>query len=339
MKVLLFLLAACTTVPLGDPDAQLERDAAEAQVFQQGCTVHDGDTHVEIQACVEALSSGSVGGTVFFEPGRYYLGETVNVSYSYLRLQGSGRGATLVNLSGDDHCGFLFGKPGQSMGGAALVDMLLTSFGRGNTMICTEDQTEFKVENIHILNDKGAGMELRGRDSIWLRDIAIRADAPMRIMEGQSKGMDQMNCHNCYLIEKGWDDPVVFIDGDASISEISFTGMQSWARGSYGLYWDRNSNPREGKNTSIVLENMRAEQAEGARDGWTIWINRTAYNHLDRFICRNCGMATQRNGVFLCGVYYPRIELSTFDMLAGRVPMDIGGDVETVLSQNLVVTR
>jgi hypothetical protein len=148
------------------------------------------------------------------------------------------------------------------------------------------------------------GIRVRGKDLTGLRDIFIAADLPIQVSVNPNLAsitIDHWNFHNCYLIANA--NPIVTIDTNVYLTQVSFTGYQSWVLGTAGIKWADTTST--GVSNGLVLENVRTEQATDA----TAYLVDISHNTgLQNLVLRNCYSGLDRRTAKL-----RKVETVTFD--------------------------
>lgn len=332
----LFAHSACSNEG-GDDDGGAPLPFDTQLVDIQSCTPSTLDS-AGIQACVDAVAGGPVSGVVDLPAGLYYLTDTITISDPYTVIRGKGRGATLLTMMVADKAMFEFDS-GVQAGGNELTGVYLYAFLQNNVGVYAHDQTEFLLRDVRIalFGPGSVGLDLRTRDSVSVDTVTVFADRPVELGGvGNVEVFDHANFHNCYFVELGQDSPIVWINPDVVVQDLTFDGYQAWVGGSYGLHWGP-ATAQRGKSNRIHIQNMRREQASST--GASVYIERSAYDHLDHFICNACGFAYESDGIVLTGVSYPTVTSSTYDGAPGKHFATLSQDSIFYQQQNVVVER
>lgn len=334
--IALFAFYACSNEGADDGGVPLPFDTQQ-MADTQSCTPQTLDS-AGIQNCVDAVAGGPVSGVVELPAGLYYLTDTIVITDPYTIIRGRGRGATLITMMVADKAVFEFDS-GVQAGGNELTGVYIYTFLQNNVGVYAHDQTEFLLRDVRIamFGPGSVGLDLRTRDSVSVDNVTVFADRPVELGgAGNVAVFDHTNFNNCYFVELGLDSPIVWINPDTVVQDLTFTGYQAWVGGTYGLHWGPASAQR-GKSNRIHIQNMRREQA--AAGGASIYIERSAYDHLDHFICAACNFAYESDGLSLSGVYYPTVTSSTYDGAPGKKFATLGQDAIFYQQQNVVVER
>jgi hypothetical protein len=233
------------------------------------------DSTTAVQAAIDSVvSAGGVnGGQVYFPSGIYKITSTVTISTNGVHLIGDGTSATMINFmpSATSIC-FLWDKGSTVLFFGSIKQM--TFYSNDTTYVKTAiklvDVSGFVVRDVgtrspHWTDASGSSvfLLLNGREHIWVQDIFASADRPLVINKIPSPhtasgiGLDQSNFHNVYFVGRSTN-PIVEIGDNCPISQVSFTGTQSWVGGGYGLYW--NDTTSVGISQGLVINNVRLEQ-------------------------------------------------------------------------------
>lgn len=102
------------------------------------------------------------------------------------------------------------------------------------------------------------GLRVRGKELCAVRDLFIAADLPIQISTNPSSTItiDHFNFHNLYLLANA--NPHVTIDTGVNLTQVSFTGYQSWVLGTSGIKWTDTTS--SAVSNGLLLENIRCEQ-------------------------------------------------------------------------------
>jgi hypothetical protein len=337
-KMTLLILCACNpSLESRHDELGLDGGAPSVDIADTNHCVPATFDSAGIQDCVDAVAVGSVSGVVELPAGKYWLNETIFIRRDFTAIRGAGIAATILTKMTAGPM-FSFEHQTDGMSGCSLRDVYLYSHLDGVTAVYAHDQTEFVLRDVRVLlqGEDTTGLDLRTRDTVSVDTVTVHADRPVTLGKpGRVVQFDHTNFHNTSLVERGLDDAVVFIDPETAVQELTFDGYQAWVGGVYGLYWGPEAEDLAGKSSSISIKNLRREQASS--EGHSIYIERSAYDHLDRFSCENCTFARESHGVFLLRVLYPAITMSTFDGAPGKNFLAADLETELYTRQNLVV--
>ena len=233
------------------------------------------DSTAAIQAAIDSVVSGggTDGGLVYFPAGTYKVTSTITISSNGVHLIGDGMNATMINFmpSATDIC-FLWDEGNAVIYIGSIKQMTFYSDDTTHVKFAIQivDVSGFVVRDVgtrfpHWSDTSGNSvfLVLNGREFIWVQDIYAFADRPLVINKipashtGAGIGLDQTNFHNIYFGGMS-SNAIVEISDNCPISQVSFTGTQSWVGGGYGLYW--NDTTSVGISEGLVISNVRLEQ-------------------------------------------------------------------------------
>jgi hypothetical protein len=278
------------------------------------CVVNER-SRAGIQACIDAVAGGPVGGIVTLPAGDYYLDGPVIVSYPYTAIRGAARGGTLITNMFRDGFAFEFRGPA---GGSEIRDLYIYGYLPGASGIYAHDQTEFTIADVRIAVP-GVGLHLVTRDSVSVDRVTVFASAPVYLGGDSAIVLDHAHFHDCYFVASDPAGAVVDIDADVRVQDLLFDGFAAWVGGRYGLRWGRASTPI-GMSTRITLRGIRYEQSTG--NGWTVHIDRDAYDHLAWLVMDGVTYARDAGGMYLRGVYDVDLRAPLWDGAPGYLWMD-----------------
>jgi hypothetical protein len=233
------------------------------------------DSTAAIQAAINSVAAS--GGQVYFPSGTYKITSTITISTKGVHLIGDGQNATFINFipTAIDIC-FLWDEGDAVIYQGSIKQMTFysddTTYAKFAIQIV--DVSGFVIRDVgtqfpHWSDVSGSSVFLSfaGREHIWVQDIYAFADRPLVINKipaphtASGIGLDQTNFHNIYFGGLSAN-PIVEIGDNCPISQVSFTGTQSWVGGTYGLYW--NDTTSVGASSGLVISNVRLEQGSDA---------------------------------------------------------------------------
>jgi hypothetical protein len=249
---------------------------ASANVLDFGALGNNSnDDTAAIQAAINSVAAS--GGQVYFPAGTYKITSTITISTKGVHLIGDGQNATFINFipTAIDIC-FLWDEGDAVIYQGSIKQMTFysddTTYAKYAIQIV--DVSGFVIRDVgtqfpHWSDTSGGSVFLviAGREHIWVQDIYAFADRPLVINKipaphtASGIGLDQTNFHNVYFAAMSAN-PVVEIGDATNISQVSFTGTQSWVGGTYGLYW--NDTTSVGVSAGLVISNVRLEQGSDA---------------------------------------------------------------------------
>lgn len=166
-------------------------------------------------------------------------------------------------------------------------------------------QSELNNVKVKVPNWHGNGsipLRIQGRELTSIRSCRFRGDRPIRVLKiptgypGEAtSGFDMFNFHDLTLGGTVAPDtlyPLIEVDDGVKLSNISFTGYQSWNLGSHGFYWDNTSAITA---LNLSFENVRMEQPQDA-NAWMFYIKHNA--NVNGLIFKNI-YGGGRNGVYI----------------------------------------
>lgn len=261
------------------------------------------DVTTPIQNAINALPS--TGGTLYFPMGTYKVTSQLTISNSGVHLVGDGMRSSVIDFEPTSNaiC-FLFDAGSSVMYNSGISGFSFFSNDTTYTKTALKfiNLSGYTVGNIgtqypHFLGAGSTFVSINGREFGWFRDIYAEADRPIVCNPIPSPhtsngiGIDQHNFHNIYLIASS-SYPVIEFSTGLNLTQVSFTGTQSWVGGTYGLYWlDTTSSA---VSNGLVLNNVRWEQgADNTK--YLVYIN---HNYGLQGFTINSGQGGDRNGFY-----------------------------------------
>ncbi len=263
-------------------------------------------------------SLGGNGGTITGEKLSYTIRSQINLNANYTSI--TMKKGTFFNVV--PAADLVVFKVEQSTGSTVLFG------GSIENIIFSSSDTTYKKTAIKLIDTSGfvlrgirshsphwygagsIGLHLLGRELCSIYDtyfFATRAVvfSPIPAPHVASGiGNDQINFHNAYLLSVG--NPVVEIEDGTSITNLNFTGYQSWIGGTYGLYWvDTTSSD---VSFDVNLSNIRWEQPDN-NTGYAVYISHTQGVRTLRIL--NC-YASERNGIYCRNVDFIKLDGYSF---------------------------
>lgn len=239
-----------------------------------GNAVHD-DTAAIQRALDSAAANGEVGGRIYFPAGNYLVTDTLLISAHRQHLYGDGKWATTITFtpSSAKACLKFQGvNTAASINQCSLSDL---SFDGGaptiqKVAVDLWDTSEFSLSDVLIANWTGnsgssstpsIGLRTHGRDLTSLRRLDIYADRPIHVVKNPnapSLSGDQFHGADLYLGALAAGEYCIVIDGDATVSNFTLDGYQSWVLGLGGI-WAKPGGS-SGISLNVRLSNIRYEQ-------------------------------------------------------------------------------
>lgn len=185
------------------------------------------------------------------------------------------------------------------------------------------DASFFNIHDCKILGNSyftGTGIKVCGREGGTFKNLLIYADKPIVISNNPNSNIDadHFNFNNLYLGASN--KPVVTIEEDVFLLNMTFDGYQAWVGGSYGLYW--NDTKSQSASTNLKLDNVRWEQ-EQDKNGYFIYIN---HNYaLQNLILNNIYGGLNANGFYFNKVSNVSINESQYVGRENKIGIQSGG--------------
>ena len=229
------------------------------------------DDATAIQAAVESLAAS--GGIVYIPTGVYHLKSTVTIAQHRIHIVGNGYGATEIAFvpGANDVC-FQFEKAaGSSIDQCSISGITFWSDDTSylKTAIHLVDCSYFALRSCGTMFPHWKGtdsifLDINGRDHLTVTDMLASSDFPIVIGTIDSPhtpsgiSIDHSNFNDLYLVGNG--NPLVTIETGVLLSQVSFTGRQSWVAGTHGLYWVDTTSA--GVSNGLRISNVRSEGVE-----------------------------------------------------------------------------
>lgn len=204
----------------------------------------------------------------------------------------------------------------KNRGKIAFANEIANIFFTTNTMnikhtgIEVIDASGFNMHNCRIYAYPyfpGTAFRIRGREQMSISDMLIQAEKPIVIAKNPNSHIDadHFNFRNLFL--GALDNPVVTIEDNIFLLNVSFDGYQAWVGGTYGLYWKDTKS--QYASTTLRLDNVRWEQENG-KEGYMIYID---HNYsLQNLIINNMYGGLNANGFYFRKVMNISIDDSQF---------------------------
>lgn len=273
-----------------------------------------GDGVADDTAAIQAAINSTAGPIAVYLPtGVYKVTSTITIAKDRVKLYGDGTGTRINFVPTANATCFLFDK---GVGQSFQHIMRDITFYSTDT---TYTKTAIKVVNIgnclfdnvqtmfpHWFGNGSTFLHILGRDTTSFRKLLAFADKPIRISPipaphvAANIGIDHFHFQDCYLGNSISANPLITIDDDVLVSDVTFDGYQAWVGGSHGLYWNDTSSTQI--SYALTLNNVRHEQLIGTT-GWAVYINRTGAT-LQNLNIKNMQCTTEGNGVYLRQTLY-----------------------------------
>lgn len=270
------------------------------------------NSHDDTQAIKDAIASittagGNDGGQVYFPKGTYKVTSQITITGNGIHLCGAGTNATMINFipTATQIC-FLWDKGSTVLYFGSIKNMSFYSDDTTYVKFAIQliDVSGFEVESVgtrfphwYDATQGSVFLALNGREHIWIRDIYAFADRPIVINKipaphtASGIGLDQTNFENIYVGATSTN-PIVSIGDDCPISQVSFTGTQSWIGGKNGIEWIDTTSVSVSQGLTVA--HVRSEQAT-APNGHLIYISHNV--GVQNFALYN-GYSGDRNGFY-----------------------------------------
>jgi hypothetical protein len=272
-------------------------------------------SHDDTQAFKDAIAAGDSRAKLYIPSGYYKITETIDIPHNYFHVQGAGIGATRIlfapTANVDTVC-FRFKIYGEALYFDGISDLTITGYDDTSIKTAIEvwDGRSFYFQNIAIqtfyaTGGKAKGLNILGRDNMAFNNIYIDSDRPIFLgTNGWAAGTDMYSFTDCYLIARidVSTHPVIEVDDNMSITNISFNGRQSWSGGSVGFYLKYTGAGTGDIARNLIFNNVRTEQqlvGSTPKGRFSIYINMANDKNAKGIIVNNCYL--QRGGVFLRG--------------------------------------
>jgi hypothetical protein len=227
------------------------------------------------------ISFSSKQGIIQLGIGSYLITDEIRVSYHRVGIKGLGPKVSDVLFipKANGKSVFKF----QFVGASQIVQNRIQDFSISSTDTAYQktginlvDVSEFRLHNIVINRLLGGstpsvGLKMAGRDTSIFSDLEIVADVPIQISKNPNNPTsDASGCNfsNLYLIASGANANFLIDDG-CNINSISFTGINTFALGGYGIYFNDTTTSIPSYNWKI--SNILWEQSTNT-NGYMIYI-------------------------------------------------------------------
>jgi len=274
-----------------------------------------GDGATDDTAAIQATINSTAGPIAVYIPtGVYKVTSTITIAKDRVKLYGDGVASRILFVPTTNAVCFLYDKGSDQSFQHIMQDIAFYSTDT------TYTKTAIKLVNVgSCLFDNvqtffphwfGAGsifMHILGRDVTSIRKLTAFADKPIRISPipaphtASGIGIDHFHFQDCYLGNTTSANPLITIDDNVILSDVTFDGYQAWVGGSHGLYWDDTLSTAV--SFALNLNNVRHEQLVGTT-GWAVYINRTGTAELHSLNIKNLRCNVEGNGVYLRKVRY-----------------------------------
>jgi len=231
------------------------------------------DDTAAIQAAIDAVGSQ---GTVHVPSGTYVVSSTIQITRDRVHLLGAGAWAsTLLFAPAADGTCLRLGKTASAVlfqGSVKGLCFFSHDATHNKTAIELVDTSGYVLEDIVVGGTErvgrsmywsggaSTGIRCRGREACSVHRIYVYADIPIRISPNpnHSISIDHFHFSDCYLSANA--NPVVLIDSNVNLTQVTFDGYQPWVGGTHGLYWVDTETTRV--SNGLALCNIRWEQGE-----------------------------------------------------------------------------
>ncbi len=181
------------------------------------------------------------------------------------------------------------------------------------------------------------GLQLRGREFTWPRNVAINADSPVSIEDDPydpAIDADHYHFENCNFSDVGRNtNPIVRVASGIYVYDLVFDGDQGWEGGTYGLYWVDTGTTSTALN--VVFRNVRWEQTLASNFGFYIDINSGTTLRGLEFDNVSISGGAAGNGIKLRRCQKVTLINTRFGLAAGKTALDIDGTNQNVANINM----
>lgn len=304
--------------------------------------VGDGITD-DTDAIQAAIDSVGTAGTVIIPDGNYLVTSTILISNPEVHLWGMGQWTTKITFAptAADTCLEIHDGANVIYNGSVKgIAFYSADTTYAKIAIDVIDVKVYYFEDIYIAGagtnslwsggSRSYGIVVRGRDTTVLDRLEILADVPILITTNPNNDIDidHFIFNNCYLLSKTTE-PVVWINDGVNLTQVKFTGYQSWIYGKYGLYWSDSST--SAVSNGLTIENVRHEQ-ETETTGYMFLIS---HNYgLQRAVFKNCYGGLNAGGYYFRKVQNISIEDGYYIGGSSHEAMNVDGTVDGITIGN-----
>jgi len=301
--------------------------------------VGDGatDDTVAIQAAIDYFSAGQ--GSVYLSNGTYLVTSTITIAQDRVHLWGSGQFSTVIDFepTANDVCLLVdAGTTAIYQGSIKNIGFYSNDVTYDKTCIKLMDGSGYQVDRVGTMFPHVTGgtesifLRIEGREHGQISNIYAKADTPISIGVIASPhtpsgiSIDNHNFHNMSLLSNG--SQIVKIDTGVLLTQVSFTGIQSWVGGDYGLYWlDTTS---AGVSNGLVLDNVRYESGTDI----TAYLVYIAHNTTLQGLIIKSGQGGDRKGFYLRNV--DNVTFDTFYFTGALEALNVDSTVTGIQGRN-----
>lgn len=254
----------------------LALNAEVYNVAQFGALADGNDDTTGASAAYTAVIAAN-GGAVWWPPGTYLLtGPLPTISVNHIYTYGAGQGISTINFvpTAGDQAVFTVDRGSAVYFNGAIKSLSFTSTDTTFKKYAIKliDCSGYELHDIGTIDPHwfGAGstfVSIQGRELGSMRDWYVAADQPLFIGPIPAPhvpagiGLDQHNFHNIYLIGETTA-PIILVDNGTLMTQVSFTGYQSWVGGGAGFFWHDTINTAV--SNGVSFDNVRLEQGLNA---------------------------------------------------------------------------
>lgn len=283
-------------------------------------------------AAFNAALSSACPVTVRIPTGRYLIRRQITISCIGTNLIGDGSRNVFLDFKPASTATALLLENSNPANELAMNKIQgFTLYGEGpavKTGIDMVDTEEVNVRDVSCAGNANAAwsdpthssrcLYTHGRQGLWIENFSANADLPIEIGHNprQSPGfqidIDQSSFHNLYLIGNTRN-PCVTIDDNVILSQVVFSGMQSYVFCSRAFSWVATSNATISRGLTI-RDNPRWEQSTA--NDYFAYISLPSSGSLYHFTIENWNEGSANgggNGFYLRHVMYPFIGYGTYE--------------------------